>query len=406
MAAAPTRCPGLSWLRLTAVLAAMAVVAGACGGDAESGSPGEGGTEPYELVLVGSQTGAASVVGLAGLAGYQTVFNLVNEAGGIDGHELEWVVLDDQSSTTVASAVAQEAVADDPVAILDSAISTYFNARLPIFSSARVPVFTGNATSGALQPWLYSTNVTPSQNADAAAAMAAGVLDGSLEGKRVAFVGTDTPSVSAAVPIVEENVEDEGGSVSSVEFRPPDALDFTSGAANVVDSNPDAVVIFDINAPLVAQALISSGFEGPIVSNYGAATDIDFETVDSPQYFGQRFVRQAAPGTEMLEAAERFGFADAATASTHFGNSWAAAQLLVEALRDCGFPCDDHAALLEATDSIGTFEVPGDVTFGALNVSADVHNTLTDFQLFQWDPSSNSPVEFGEPIETNPPEYD
>jgi branched-chain amino acid transport system substrate-binding protein len=391
------------WLRLAGVLSVAAGMTAACGSSGGAGQ-GSGGPKasPYKFYLIGSQTGAGNNSGLGGLAGFETVFNQVNAAGGINGHPLRWTVVDDQSSVTVASADARQAVSAAPTAILDTGLSTYFNARMPIYTSAKIPVYTPNSTSGPLVPWLYSTNVTAVQNAGTAVTMAAALLHGSLQGKRVAFVGTQAPSVAAGVPIIQAQVAKAGGTVSKVQYRPASSLEFTSGAAQIVASKPDVVVIFDINAPLVAKALITAGYKGPIGAGFAGSTDSSFKQVSSPQYFALRFVKEASPGTEQYKAAQSYRFGDVAR-NAYFGQGWAAAQLLAAALKSCDFPCS-HDALIKATDALGTFTVPGDVTFSPLQVSAQLHATLTSYQLYQWHVASAAPVPFGNLVKVAPPQ--
>src|SRR6185437_8777698 len=111
--------------------------------------------------IIAAVTGATADAGEA--TAIQAVFNEVNSTGGVNGHKITFKVLDDQSSTTVAPANARKAVADNPVAILDVTGSATLAAKMPIFTSAKIPVLSNFALQLGFFPWLYSDGPTPAQ---------------------------------------------------------------------------------------------------------------------------------------------------------------------------------------------------------------------------------------------------
>ena len=92
-------------------LAALAFTAGAgitslVGGTASAGASGS----PITLVMITSLTGEGSSEFSNAPAGFDARIALQNAEGGIDGHKITGVVLDDQTSPTEIATAVQDAV--------------------------------------------------------------------------------------------------------------------------------------------------------------------------------------------------------------------------------------------------------------------------------------------------------
>ena len=382
----------------------VALAASACTGSKGATST-TGSDAPYNVDVISSLTGASSSAGVAVADAYKTVFNEVNSAGGINGHKVNILnVYDDQTSPSVATGLARKAVADRPVAILfGAAASAEAPAVLPVFQEAKLPVFSTTIYSFGLFPWNFTEQPTPGQFAilvtnDAKAAL------GSLTGKKVAFITAASPAGQAIAAGVKTAVAAAGGTVSDTEFQPVGAAAFSSGASNILSSGADVVVIGDTQDSTIVEskALLSAGFKGPIRS-VSQGSPLVLQTINSPQFQGALQSAPANPGTGMNAAAQKAGTARS-TSATNFTNAWINAYMLVKSLEKCDYPCPP-AALQKAAESLGTFTIPGDATFGSLFLSPTSHNAITVAQNFAWDPAKNAAVKVGDPIPLGTPVY-
>jgi len=100
-------------------LAALAFVAGAgatslAGGTAVAGASGS----PITLVMITSLTGEGSAEFSNAPAGFNARIAMQNAEGGIDGHKITGVVLDDQTSPTEIATAVQDAVSKNPAGIV------------------------------------------------------------------------------------------------------------------------------------------------------------------------------------------------------------------------------------------------------------------------------------------------
>jgi branched-chain amino acid transport system substrate-binding protein len=90
--------PGLGSVPLhkrARVLALVALASFACGGS--SGSTSSGGGAPYVVGITTDLTQATSAAGVPLRDGITTYFKFVNAHGGINGHKVQVIALDDQS---------------------------------------------------------------------------------------------------------------------------------------------------------------------------------------------------------------------------------------------------------------------------------------------------------------------
>lgn len=383
----------------------LLVVSGCTSGDPEpTGSSNVDGA--YVVQIITSATGSSNALGLAGADGMQAAIESVNEAGGVNGHLIEYEVLDDQSDTTVSQTTVRTALAADPIAILDGGTSTTLTARVPAYESAGVTVVANSTREAPLASWLYSVPPTNSQVAVSNTHAAEQVLGGSLEDKKVALVSTASPAGEAASANQERLIIEAGGAVVAKEFQPYGATSFGSQANNIVAKDADVVIIVDAapSAVVESKALADAGYKGAIITWSGASDANTLGQIGGDSLYTVRYLGAAVIGTGMYDAAVEFGF-ESGTSHAYFSLGWAAAHTLVKGLDACGYPCTS-ADLQKALDGLGDFSVPGDVLIaGDLRLSPSVHAMVTGAQVYKWDEGAEDVTTVGDPYDVGSPNY-
>ena len=91
------------FLALTAVAAASAVTAAACGTSTTSTTSAAGGSQPVTVGISLPLTGQFATDGVASEKGYQLWASDVNAAGGLLGHQIKLMILDDKSLPTTTA---------------------------------------------------------------------------------------------------------------------------------------------------------------------------------------------------------------------------------------------------------------------------------------------------------------
>ncbi len=129
----------MSWAR-TALIFGLALLLG--GGIVFT--QGEG---PIKIGLFSPLTGPLAVPGTSALRGAQIAVDRINEAGGINGRQLELVNYDDSAKPDQAVSVAQKLVQQDKViAAISGSISATTRAAASVFQSNNVPMISAYAT--------------------------------------------------------------------------------------------------------------------------------------------------------------------------------------------------------------------------------------------------------------------
>ncbi|ASW55649.1 hypothetical protein CIK06_17865 [Plantactinospora sp. KBS50] len=388
-----------------AVITASAVALTACGGDSGDGDGSGSGGGPYRVSVVSDLTGAGVTQAGPYADGVATALDDVNDRGGVNGGKIEYKITDTQSDPTAAQATFRAALSEKPVAILAATGSATLSASFPLLQNAGVTVIAANAIGFPNHPFLYGASLSSSQLASMLANSASSSVS-SLQGKKVALVGIDSPATRGTFGEVEQQIGTLGGTITSTQFVAPGTPSFDSGAANIISQAPDVVVIQDSAAGTIleAKAIAAAGFTGPIVVSYAGSDDATLANIANPNLLGVRPYVYATEGTEIFAAAQKFDHAKNVS-NEGFVRGWLMGQMLIAGLGKCGQDCSS-ADLISSLDGLGTFTVPGGfLQFGDLQLSADRHHPLTAVGLYSYDPATRKSVVRIDKVDAGEPTY-
>ena len=125
---------GLAALALTAGAGITSLAGGAAGAAAASKSP-------YTIVMISSLTGEGSSEFSQAPAGFNARIALQNAQGGVNGHKLTGIVLDDQTSPTQIATAVKDALSKGAVGIVSTSPLFFLAAKDP--QQAGMPVTGG-----------------------------------------------------------------------------------------------------------------------------------------------------------------------------------------------------------------------------------------------------------------------
>ncbi len=131
----------------TAVITGTAIAAlalTACGGPGSNGSKKGNASGPLKIAIVDAQSGQLSSLGHWETAGAKLAVAEANQAGGIDGREIQLGVFDDQGDPTTGTNLARKISSQGYVAMIGTAESAVTTAMAPILKQEKIP----NITSG------------------------------------------------------------------------------------------------------------------------------------------------------------------------------------------------------------------------------------------------------------------
>ena len=110
-----------------------------------SASASSTGKSPLTVALILSETGQAATQDVGAVQGFEARLDLTNSEGGVNGHRLVPLVLDDQTSPTEIATAVQDAISKDAIGIVSDSALFFLADKFP--QQTGVPV-TGSNTDG------------------------------------------------------------------------------------------------------------------------------------------------------------------------------------------------------------------------------------------------------------------
>lgn len=380
----------------SALIACVVLVLASCSsskpsasGSANSGSGSATSAAPVRVALITDLTGVqATLTGQASPAAVKAVADKVNAAGGISGHPIEIVgPYDSQSTAAGGEAAAQQAVSANPDFVIITSSSTSVSATLPAFAAARIPVIDTAGGSDVVEPVIplhFSLNTEAHQLVDAMVDEAKKTSGRSPV--RIALIGIDAPSVDGYLNVLKGLPASEGVDLVDVQRTTSALTSFTSQAAEIVRSKPDAVILLDslTSSVLESAALTQAGYTGVLLNSSTLANNTAAAKVNNPNLYVLKTVPSPTSETGIFAAATNAHLGSNVTDSTYFTLSWLAAQVGVDIYQKCGYGCSPDA-FQHTAETMGDINLPNYLAFGPIRFTPSRHYGLTAVQFYKWD---------------------
>lgn len=218
----------------------------------------------------GPLTGAISASGQYAEKGLRLKVKQINEAGGINGKQLELIAYDDKGTAEAAVKAATRLIDEDKVtAIIGSQLSGNIQAAGERVEAAKVPlVGTGVSPVWLSNGWTYLFRALSNSTGGAAPLAEAMKQLGST--KVATIVYQDEGSMSAAKQVVEA-MKAAGIEITDEEVFQPNDTDWTGQFSKMISTNPNGILLLaqgEHVAPMMTQ-LRGLGYKGYV---YGQET--------------------------------------------------------------------------------------------------------------------------------------
>jgi branched-chain amino acid transport system substrate-binding protein len=275
---------GITWLRRLALLAALAVVVAACGGD--GGQPAPADEEPaeeeaapqgesngiLELGYIFPETGQLAFLGPPQITAAKYAVQRINEAGGVLGQPLPEIIASDEAGDeAIANQSADRLLASGVDAIIGAAGSGMSLAIIDKVTGEGIVQCSGSNTSPRFTDYDDGGFYFRTAPSDA--------LQGPVLAERIVADGAQTVAVVARADdygqgladATAEALEEAGATVTTKTTYDPNATNFDAVVQEVAGANPDAVALiaFEEGAQIL-QAMIEQGLTPDQIGLYGA----------------------------------------------------------------------------------------------------------------------------------------
>lgn len=226
-----------------------------------SGSSGSDSSSAIHLGATNVLSGAIASVCKPITDGAQAWFDSVNAKGGINGHKIDYTVLDDAYDPARAASNARKLVSDKSVALVAGCGTANEQAAYTISSKSSVPLIGPYAD---LSTYLSPTTdnyfgLFPAYGDQDAAAIAAGIAK--LGTGTVLHIAQNSAGVSTENAAAQASATKAGAQWLGNELVDPTTTDYTPLALTVKSKHPDYILVSagDAQAAQIILALKSQG---------------------------------------------------------------------------------------------------------------------------------------------------
>ena len=375
------------FLTAGALVPVLAVAACGSSGGAAGSSGSAGGS--YKIVLISDLSGPYSGVSGPGAAGAQVAVDNINASGGVNGKQVNLVVLDSQSNPAAALTAAQQAVSDNPLAIIMFSGSAGASSITSLVKSAHIPFLTPALADSAVypaQPYLYQPSLTAKQDAEAIDEFVKQKLNGSVTGKTVDIAAITSPYVDVIIKNARDMLSADGAKIASTERYELPLASFSTQAGTIARDKPDVVLTLGStdDTVVVSKALKAAGSTALQVGIPSGAGQQTVQQIASPNYYALTANPYPNSLTDFLSIADKYGKKADVLRSIFSMSGWVTAYAVSQALKQCGTSCDS-AHLNSALEQVSNYTVPDGVSYGPVNFSTSSHIGVTTVRFHSYD---------------------
>lgn len=385
------------------VAAALAVVSALALAGCSSGATEDGADEgPIKIGLVTSLTGPFSTLGEGNLAGAQQAVQVINEAGGIDGRELELVYRDDKTEADQSVVGFNELASDSGiVAVLGSTDSTSASAVAPTADRAGLTYLALSPVTAIASGENKFAFIVPSTTANYAKKLVDYWVAEGYERVAIAYDAQDVFGQSGYESTVEY-AEAAGVEIVFEEAFDPTASDYTAMLTKVRDSSADGLLVWNAGpaAVVITKQFAELGIESQLFMTGAQGSSLYLEPAGEAANGVILAAGIAVAGFELPEGPLRdtidsvalpFQESEGYYPTEFFFNGASGVFLLAEAIRQAG--STDRAAIRDALQNLdylaptGRYQYSetdhGGLTDTAISILAVVDGqfSTTDYQI-------------------------
>lgn len=322
---------------LTILLSTCLALAGWAGGGPEEPA-GTAGAEPIKIALVSNLSGGTAEQGTAERDGWIMAMEEVNEAGGVNGRELTWVIGDSQGAPDRATSLARRFIeTENVVAIAGGSSSAACLAVAKVSVEKKVPMI-GQGWAVPLyyeepiNEWFFGARINNIEFARAYASEAK-----KLGAQTVAAVVQNNAWGNDAWAQVQKAAPEYGLQVLGETLIESGATEVTAEVSRAEALNPDVLLVltYQREQATVARGLTTLGWR-PIVVGAGPSLEASVQ-MGEPEHmvgwFGAGTADLEDPALiAVIDKAEaRFGYRH--VLQNHFVHSYDAARAFLRALK-------------------------------------------------------------------------
>ncbi len=274
------RLSGLKVLALASTLL-LAVAAAGCGSSSKSGSgSGSSGSAPaipngdIKIGALATLNGPLAAIGTGQKVNDEALVALLNQAGGIAGHHVQLVLLNDQGDPATAVSAAQQLVSDHVAGVIYAGTSATVTQTVPVFMKSKVPVVMLDPldqwADGTKYPYFFDNYPMNQPTTDKMASFAVKTL----KTPKLGVLTDGSTFGDTLLADLKKSVGPAGAEIASSESYQPTAADVTTQVRKVKSSGAQVLVLLAASGMgHVYDAMRTIGWKPPIITTAAAFFD-------------------------------------------------------------------------------------------------------------------------------------
>lgn len=264
----------------------------ACSTPASENGDGTGATENVKFGIALPDTGNSAQYGEYFRQGFDLALEQLNEAGGVQGRQIELVYEDTQADPAQAPNVAQKFVDDESIlAVIGDFGTPATSAASQIYQDGGLVQFAFSASGSAVTDpgdYVFATWVSQEHEAPRLAEFAA------ESGKTTAVFYQDTDWGQETYEFYQTGEERSGIEEVYASAYNPESTDFRPLLLSAKDANPEVVV------------LISYAADGALITAQAREIGLDVPIVGISSIYNQQFIELAGDAAEGVQTLSYF----------------------------------------------------------------------------------------------------
>ena len=381
---------GVSLLAVTGVVSACSSGASPSADSSSSGSTGNEYVIGAELPLSGS----VAVLGQDFTAGMNAYVDAINASGGVNGHKIKVVELDDANTPTQGVEAVNRLLSQYKVTILAGGTnSDVAVAYAPIAAKAKTAALlnvpTRQLVQPPLNPYLFGVGGAMAEDEAPLDMIFANQVLSNVSKPKVALLYHISASAQNWANEIKAAVTKAGWDLVTTQNYQPGATDLSSQAAAIASAKPNIVLASpDAAVGLFLKAVLSDGYSGPIVSTESGGIPSTLISTKYPNFYvGSElaFPNDTATGVKQYVAGVKAVGGDLGGLTTPWG--YLQAVVATAAFKACGWPCDPSkiSSILANMSSIPS----GGLVVAKFGFTATNHEAQNGEILYKWNPQTN-----------------
>ena len=315
--------------------AGIATLVAGCGSNSSGGSASGGGSTsggassgaPVKVMIEGAISGPVYALPEM-VTGAKAGVARINQEGGVNGHQVQLVVCDDQGNPNQDAACGRKAVSEHVVAAVGS-LSIYDTNFMPALAAAKIPYF----ASTDINPIDHTSPISFPINASATDYTGEGQLLAADGGgcKSAAVLAVNQPGTTDGIKFIKAAFMKAGGTSFKSYLYPATTTNFTSNVATALAGGANCMSM--IGGPQAVVGILTavkkSGSSIPVNTNLATIVQALYAPVNFPAgqltvngtYFSPDSGTTSAPLTQFVADMKATGVTGAAGAADNLAEN-------------------------------------------------------------------------------------